>query len=172
METIIAALISGTASIVAALISTKGKRSKPSATAPKTEKINVTLEKNLVSSVSKSNTVWWTTVMGLLALLVLFAGFVVSHDLPSIIGLFGVPVVVIILALTKPTKPYTAAAFIFGVSTVAFFTEFAVKLSRGQSITLSSGEKWLPFWLLLFSAFYAAAGALICWWKRKKRMHS
>ncbi len=171
METIIAALISGIATIVAAWISRQGSAPKPQATSLKTEQMKATTENNLVSSAPKSNTVWWTRVIGLLALLVIFAGFFVSHDLPSLIGLFGIPVVVIILSLIKPAKPWTAAAFIFGVSTIAFLTEFAVKLSRGQSIQLSSGEKWLPFYLLLLCAFYASLGAGICWWKRKKLMH-
>lgn len=172
METIIAALISGIATIVAARISRQSSSPKPASTPPKTEQTNVTMEKKAVSSVPKSNTTWWTTVMSLFALLVIFAGFFVHHDLPSTIGLFGIPVVAIILALLKPAKPWTAAAFIFGVSTIAFLTEFAVKLIQDQSIALSTGDRWLPFWILLFSAFYASLGAVICWWKRKKLMHS
>ena len=171
METIIAALISGIATVVAAWISSRGRNPKSEHTAaPQTEQPNDTMGKTVLSSDPPSNTVWWTTVMSLFALLVIVAGFFVHHDLPSTIGLLGIPVVVIILALAKPTKPWTAAAFIFGVSTIAFLTEFVVKLAHGQSIGLSSNDKWLPFWLLLFSAVYAALGAAICWWKRKKRM--
>ena len=170
METIVAALISGIATVIAAWISRQGKSPKPEYTPPPIEQLNGTKEKKVVVLGAPSNTIWWTTVMGLFALLVIGTGFFVHHDLPSQLGLVGVPIVVIILALSKPTKPWTAAAFIFGVSTIAFLTEFAVKLAHGQSIALSQGDKWLPFWILLFAAIYAFMGAVICWWKRKKRM--
>lgn len=171
MESIIAALISGLATIAAAWISRQGRSPQPAATLPKTEQLKAAMA-NVVSSGSKSNTTWWTTVMGLFALLVIFAGFFVHHDLPTAIGLFGIPVVVIILALTRPTKPWTAAAFVFGVSTIAFLTEFVVKLAQGQSIALAPNDHWLPFWLLFIAAIYASLGAVICWWRRKKQMLS
>lgn len=169
METIIAALISGLATVITAWISRQGRSPKPEQTPPQPKQQSVTAEKKVVDPGSKSNTLWWTTVMSLFALLVVCVGFFVHHDLPSMLGLLGTPAIVIILALTKPTKPWTAAAFTFGVSTIAFLTEFAVKLAHGQSIALSSNDKWLPFWILLFSAFYAFLGAAICWWKRKKQ---
>jgi hypothetical protein len=171
METIIAAFISGIATIVATWISSKDRNPKPAASRTKSRQLEETKE-IVVSSGLKPNTAWWTTVMSLFALLVAGTGFFVHHDLPSLLGLFGIPVVVIVLALTKPTKPWTAAAFVFGVSTISFLTEFAVKFTRGESIRLSSGDRWLPFWILLFSAGYAALGAGVCWWKRKKQLHS
>lgn len=171
MESIIAAIISGAATIAAALISRRDKSPKSPAGHSQSEEVKETEEKAVPSGI-KPNTTWWTAVMGLLALLVVGAGFFVHHDLPSQIGLFGIPVVVIILALAKPTKPWTAAAFVFGVSTIAFLTEFAVKLTRGNSVSLSGNDRWLPFWILLISAVYAALGAGICWWRRKKQKRS
>ena len=166
MEAIIAAFISGIATVVAAWISRKERSPKPAAGSAKTEHLKETQEKGVPSGI-KSYTSWWIGVMGLFMLLVVGAGFFMHHDLPSLMGLFGIPVVVIILTLAKPTKPWTAAAFVFGVSTVAFLTEFAVKITHGQSVSLSGNDRWLPFWILLFSAGYAALGAVICWWRRK-----
>lgn len=171
METVIAAFISGIATIVAAWISRKDRSPNPAAAPTKKEQLEKTKE-NIDYSGLKPNTTWWITVMGLFTILVIFAGFFMHQDLPSLIGLFGIPVVVIILALLKPTKPWTAAAFVFGVSTIAFLTEFAIKLTRGSSIDLSGKDRWLPFWILLISAGYAALGAVICWWRRKKLIHS
>lgn len=168
METIIAAIISGIATIAAAWISNRDKRPKPSEPEVQ-QKQQGAQPKNKVSTPGiKSYTGWWIGVMSLLAIFVVYAGFFIHQDLPSQIGLFIIPVVVIILSLAVPTKPWTAAAFTFGVSTIAFLTEFAVNLAKGRSIALSSGDKWLPLLILLFSALYAALGAGICWWKRKK----
>lgn len=164
METIIAALISGIATVVAAWISRKERRRESAVAPAKLEKG----EEKVDSSGHRSNTDWWLAVMGLLMLLIIFAGFFIHHDLPFQIGLFGIPVVVIILAFIKPTRPWNAAAFVFGVSTIAFLTEFAVKLSRGDSIALSPNDRGLPLWILLFSAGYAVLGAVICWWRNKK----
>ena len=171
METIIAAIISGIATIVAAWISRKDRKPKPVTTLPQNEQPNVTMEKKVVSEGSKSNTVWWTIVISVFAIFIIFAGIFIHHDLPSMLGLVGIPVVVIILALAVPAKPWTAAAFTFGVSTIAFLTEFVIKVVNGNSITLASGDKWLPFWIVLFSALYASLGAVICWWRRKKLIH-
>jgi hypothetical protein len=171
METIIAAFISGIATIVAAWISSRDRNPKPVASRAKNKQLEET-KGNVDFSGLKPNTAWWTTVMSLFALLLAGTGFFVHHDLPSLMGLFGIPVVVIVLALTKPTKPWSAAAFVFGVSTISFLTEFAVKLTHGQSIRLAPCDRWLPFWILILSAGYAALAAGICWWKRKKQMHS
>lgn len=168
METILAALISGIATVAAAWISSR-RNPKPVASLTRKEQLGET-EKKVGSSGSRPNTAWWTVVMGLFTLLLIYAGFFMHHDLPSQMGLFGVPVVVIILSLIKPTRPWSAAAFVFGVSTVAFLTEFVVKLTRGESIALSDNDRWLPFWILLLSSGYAALGALICWWRRRKQV--
>lgn len=164
MESIIAAIISAIATIVAAWISSRGTgpSSVETPSEPEREKAEV------APSSATTNTTWWTVVMGLFALFVVFVGFFVHHDLPPMLGVFGIPVVVIVLALVKPTKPWTAAAFVFGVSTVAFLTEFGVKLTYGQSVRLSSSDRWLPLWFVLIAAVYAFIGAAICWWRRTR----
>ncbi len=168
METILAALISGIATVAAAWISSSRYR-KPVASPARKEQPGET-EKKVGFSGYRPNTAWWAVVMGLFTLLLIYAGFFIHHDLPSQMGLFGIPVVVIILSLIKPARPWSAAAFVFGVSTVAFLAEFAVKLTRGESVALSDSDRWLPFWILLISAGYAALGALICWWRRRQQI--
>jgi hypothetical protein len=167
METIIAALISGIATVVAAWIS-KGRSQKPESVPSGKEQPEET-KKSVGSPGLNPNTTWWWVITGLFTILVIYAGFFMHQDLPSQMGLFVIPVVVVILSLIKPTRPWSAAAFVFGVSTIAFLTEFAVKLTRGESVTLSGNDRWLPFWILLISSGYAALAALICWWKRKNR---
>lgn len=171
METIIAAIISAIATIVAAWISSRGgsRGTGPSSVETPSEPEQEKVETAPPSATT--NTTWWAVVMGLFALFIVFVGFFVHHDLPPMLGVFGTPVVVVVLALVRPTKPWTAAAFVFGVTTVAFLTEFGVKLSYGQSVRLSSSDCWLPLWFVLIAAVYAAIGAAICWWRRTRLRH-
>ena len=119
------------------------------------------------SSSATTNTTWWASTTGLFALFVVSAGFFIHHDLPGLLGLIGIPIAFITLALVRPIEPWMAAAFVFGVSTVAFLTEPFYKLLHGMR--LQSSSDWLPQ-IVLIIVIYTLFGAAICWWKRFRLM--
>lgn len=167
MESIISAVISAIATIIAAWLSNRDSDSGSSASQDLSRSEPVTTDQESIQFSVATNTLWWAGVIVTFSVLLIYAGFFIHWDLPSLMGLFGIPIIAIILGLAKPTKPWTAASFVFGVATVSFTTEFLIKLSRGQSIELSSGDQLLPLWMFLIASLYASIAYFICWWRRR-----
>lgn len=167
MESIISALISALATILAAWISNRGAESIASPPPPRSRSRREGENQERVNFSFAANTIWWIGVMGVFSLLLIYAGFFIHWDLPSMMGLFGIPLIVIVLGIAKPTRPWAASSFVFGVSTIAFTTEFLVKMSWGQSLRLSPGDKWLPIWMFLIASAYAFIAYSVCWWRRR-----